>query len=91
MTDAVDSLSNATRVSPTFYSLHSTQLSIRNKGVSLNFQSPGSMGLFRTEPGFKWLYLAAPGSALVCHDLPYHRVAIFGLNASVKMGWVGLG
>ena len=42
------------------------------------------MGLFSTVPGCMWqylalldgarLYLAVPGSALVCHDLPFHRM-----------------
>ena len=32
------------------------------------------MGLFSTVPGLTWLYPSVPGSALVCHDLPHHRL-----------------
>ena len=56
------------------------------------------MGLFSTVPGCTWLYPAVPGSALVYHDLPCHRLPLTGLNAFVYtgfnamklyVGWVG--
>ena len=34
------------------------------------------MGLFSTVPGGTRLYLAVPGSAQVCHDLPYHKLPL---------------
>ena len=30
--------------------------------------------LLSTVPGCTWLYLVVPGSALVCHDLSFHRM-----------------
>ena len=56
--------------------------------------------LYLAVPGCTQLYLAVPGAAKVCHDLPYHRLPLTGLNASVytyrlKMlksyKWIGLG
>ena len=44
------------------------------------------MGLFSTVPGCTWLYPAVPGSALVYHDLPCHRLPLTGLNAFVYTG-----
>ena len=33
-----------------------------------------------------WLYLTVPGSALGCHDLPFHILPLTGLNAFVYTG-----
>ena len=43
------------------------------------------MGLFSTVPGCTWVYLAVPASALVCYDLPYHKLpTLIDLNAYVQ-------
>ena len=57
--------------------------------------------LYLAVPGFTWLCPAVPGSALVCHDLPFHRMphtatdwpkcfCIYRLKCSKAIsGWTG--